>query len=248
MVLDVEDNRSDIAIIEEVLTMAQERIAVIPVFVVEGILKITHCDSVDGEHIGSDSDEGANTRLAIDFARIAFYQKLALVPADSLASGSPDLKLLNMDMLGPVHMSRFVEPELEDNVFASVTSQVQAEGIQTLNVKGIRCGEDNIRTDGHRHHRCVGSALKQIEITHIQAWILFRKFGIEMMGHRFPLCQSLRSAAKKGGSEGSARQSAVNHQLDRIDIRRIVRGKEKHPLARSSGLPQRPSGTVEEKK
>ena len=26
----------------------------------------------------------------------------------------------------------------EDNVFASVTSQVQAEGIQTLNVKGIR--------------------------------------------------------------------------------------------------------------
>ena len=66
---------------------AQERIAVIPVFVVEGILKITHCDSVGGEQIGSDSDEGANTRLAMDFARIAFYQKLALVPADSLASG-----------------------------------------------------------------------------------------------------------------------------------------------------------------
>ena len=90
-----------------------------------------------------------------------------------------------MDMLVPVQMSRFVEPELEDNVFASVTSQVQAEGIQTLNVKGIRCREDNIRIDGHRHHRCVGSALKQIEITHVQAWILFRKFGIEMMGHRF---------------------------------------------------------------
>ncbi len=32
----------------------------------------------------------------------------------------------------------FGEPELEDNVFASVTSQVQAEGIQTLNVKSIR--------------------------------------------------------------------------------------------------------------
>ena len=159
-------------------------------FVVEGLLKILHCDSVGGEHIGSDSDEGANTRLAMDFARIAFYQKLALVPADSLASGSTDLKLLNMDMLVPVHMSRFVEPELEDNVFASVTSQVQAEGIQTLNVKGIRCREDNIRIDGHRHHRCVGSALKQIEITHVQAWILFRKFGIEMMGHRFPLCNA----------------------------------------------------------
>jgi hypothetical protein len=41
-----------------------------------------------------------------------------------------------MDMLVPVHMSRFVEPKLEDNVFASVTSQVQAEGIQTLYVKG----------------------------------------------------------------------------------------------------------------
>jgi hypothetical protein len=94
-----------------------------------------------------------------------------------------------MDMLAPVPMSRFVEPELEDNIFASITSQVQAEGIQTLNVKGIRCREDNIRINGHRHHRCVGSALKQIEITHVQAGILLRKFGIEMMGHRFPLCQ-----------------------------------------------------------
>jgi hypothetical protein len=97
--------RSDIAIVEEVLTMAQEGITVIPVFVVEGILKITHCDSVGGEHIGSDSDEAANTRLALDFARIAFYQKLALFSGDSLASGSTDLKLLNMDMLVPVHMS-----------------------------------------------------------------------------------------------------------------------------------------------
>jgi hypothetical protein len=185
MVWDFEDNRSDIAMVEEVLSMSQERIPVVPVFVVEGILKITHCDSVGSEHIGSDSDESAKTRPAMDCARVAFYQKLALVPADSLASGSTDLKLLNMDMLFPVHMSRFVEPELEDNVFASVTSQVQAEGIQPLNVKGIRCREDNIRIDGHRHHRCVGSALKQIEITHVQAWILFREFGIEMMGHRF---------------------------------------------------------------
>src|SRR3984957_1312350 len=208
MVWDFEDNCSDIAIVEEILTTAQERIAVIPVFVVEGLLKTLHCDSVGGEQIGSDSDEGANTRLAIDSARIAFYQKLALVLADSLASGSTDLKLLDMDMLVPVHMSRFVEPELEDDVFSSVTSQVQAEGIQTLNVKGIRCREDNIRIDGHRHHRCVGSALKQIEIAHVQTWILFRKLGIEMMGHRFPLCQSLRSAAKKGGSEGRARQAA----------------------------------------
>src|SRR5580658_8736730 len=185
MVWDFEDNRSDIAVVEEVLGLAQERIAGIRVFVVEGLLKITHCDSVGCEQIGSDSGEGANTRLAMDFDRIAFYQKFALVPADSLASGSTDLKLLNMDMLVPVHMSRFVKPELEDNVFASVTSQIQAEGIQTLNVKGIRCREDNIRIDGHRHHRCVGSALKQIEITHVQARILFRKFGVEMMRHRF---------------------------------------------------------------
>ena len=190
MVWDFEDNRSDIAIVEEVLAVAQERIAIIPVFVVEGILKMMECVSVDGEHIGSNSDEGANTRLAMDFARIAFYQKLALVPADSFSGGSTNLKLLNMGMLVPVDMSRFVEPELENNVFASVTSQVQAEGIQTLDVKDIRCREDSIRIDGHRHHRGVVSALKQIEITHVQTWILFRKFGIEMMGHRFPLCQS----------------------------------------------------------
>jgi hypothetical protein len=73
MVWDFEHNRGDIAIVEEVLAMAQERIAVIPVFVVEGILKTTHCDRVGGEQIGSDSDEGANTRLAMDFARITFY-------------------------------------------------------------------------------------------------------------------------------------------------------------------------------
>src|ERR1700733_11380295 len=187
MVWDFQDNRCDIAIVEEVLRMAQERIAVIPVFGVEGILKTTHCHSVGGKQIGSYSDEGPNTRLAMDFARIAFYQQLALVPADSLASGSTDLKLLNMDMLVPVRMSRFVESELEHNVFAGVTSQVQAEGIQTLRVKGVWCGEDNIRIDGHRHHRCVGSALKQIKIAHVQAWILFREFGTEMMGHRFPL-------------------------------------------------------------
>jgi hypothetical protein len=72
MVWDFKDNRSDIAIVEEVLTTAQERIAVIPVFVVEDHLKILHCDSVGGEQIGSDSDEGTNTRLAMDFARIAF--------------------------------------------------------------------------------------------------------------------------------------------------------------------------------
>src|SRR6476646_10159867 len=90
-----------------------------------------------------------------------------------------------MDMLVPVHMSRFVEPELENNVFASVTSQVQAEGIQTLNVKGIRCREDNIRIDGHRHHRCVGSALKQIEVTHVQAWIRLRKLSTKLRGQTF---------------------------------------------------------------
>ena len=41
---------------------------------------------------------------------------------------------------------------------------------------------------------------------------------------------SLRSTAKNGGSEGSARQSAIHHQLDRVDVRRIVRGKKKHSL------------------
>src|ERR1700722_11705261 len=105
MLWDFEDNRSDIAIVEEVLTTAQERIAVIPVFVVEGLLKILHCDSVGGKQIGSEYGEASNTSLAMVFTRIPFYQKLALVPADSLASGSTDLKLLNMDMLVPVRMS-----------------------------------------------------------------------------------------------------------------------------------------------
>src|ERR1700728_3029698 len=108
IVWDFEDNRGDVAIVEEVLAMAQEGIAVIPVFVVERILKIMKCGNVDGEHIGSDSDEGANTRLVMDFARIAFYEKLAPVPSDSFASGSTDLKLLDMHIRVPVHMPRFV--------------------------------------------------------------------------------------------------------------------------------------------
>ena len=41
---------------------------------------------------------------------------------------------------------------------------------------------------------------------------------------------SRRSAAKNGGSEGSARESAIHYQLDRVDVRRIVRGKKKHSL------------------
>src|ERR1700733_10635726 len=86
MVWDFEDNRSDIAMVEEVLTTVQERIAVIPVFVVEGILKISHGDSVGGEQIRSYSDESANSILAMVFARISFYQHLALAPADSVAS------------------------------------------------------------------------------------------------------------------------------------------------------------------
>jgi hypothetical protein len=73
MVWDLEDNGGDIAMFEEVLAMAEERIAVIPAFRVEGILKITHGDCVGGKQIGSDSDEGANPGLAMDFARIAFY-------------------------------------------------------------------------------------------------------------------------------------------------------------------------------
>jgi hypothetical protein len=46
---------------------------VVPMSLLIFLLKILHCDSVGGEQIGSDSDEGANTRLAMDFARIAFY-------------------------------------------------------------------------------------------------------------------------------------------------------------------------------
>src|SRR5271156_5576209 len=117
MVWHFEDNRSDIAMVEEIPAMAQQRIAVIPGFVVEGILKITHCDSVGGEQIGSYSDEGANPRLGMDVARIAFYQQVALIPADSVASGSTNLKPLSMHMIVPVYMSRFGESELEDDVF-----------------------------------------------------------------------------------------------------------------------------------
>src|SRR5579863_4560971 len=38
------------------------------------------------------------------------------------------------------------------------------------------------------------------------------------------------SGAKYGSSERSARESAIHNQFDRVDVRRIVRGKEKHSL------------------
>ena len=36
------------------------------------------------------------------------------------------------------------------------------------------------------------------------------------------------SAAKNRGSERRTRHSSIHHQFDRIDVRRIVGGKEKH--------------------
>jgi peptide/nickel transport system substrate-binding protein len=45
-----------------------------------------------------------------------------------------------------------------------------------------------------------------------------------------------RLAAKNGGSEGSARQSAIHHQLDRVDVRRVVQGKKKHSLGQVTYL------------
>src|ERR1700761_1533350 len=38
----------------------------------------------------------------------------------------------------------------------------------------------------------------------------------------------LRLAAQNGGPERRTRHSSINHQLDRVDVRRVVRGKEKH--------------------
>ena len=48
MVRDFENNRGDIAIAEEVQALAQERLAVIPVFVVEGLLKTLRSNSISG--------------------------------------------------------------------------------------------------------------------------------------------------------------------------------------------------------
>src|ERR1700733_10039643 len=38
------------------------------------------------------------------------------------------------------------------------------------------------------------------------------------------------SAAKNSSAKGGARQSAIHHQLDRVDVRRIVRGKKENSL------------------
>src|SRR5580698_1693335 len=54
----------------------------------------------------------------------------------------------------------------------------------------------------------------------------------------------VRSASKNGSSERSAGHSAVVHQRDRIDVRRIVRGKEEHRLGQIFWLAQRPSGRI----
>src|SRR5215471_19401321 len=40
--------------------------------------------------------------------------------------------------------------------------------------------------------------------------------------------RSPSSATKNGSSERGARCSAIHHQLDRVDVRGILRGKEEH--------------------
>ena len=59
-------------------------------------------------------------------------------------------------------------------------------------------------------------------------------------------CRS--SAAKKRSSRRGASGSAIDHQLDRIDVRRVVGGKEKHRFGkffRLSPAAQRNSGRDE---
>src|SRR5258708_35514855 len=59
---------------------------------------------------------------------------------------------------------------------------------------------------------------------------------------------SVRSAAEDGGSEGGTGQSAIHHQLDRVDVRRIVGGKKKYSLGqifRLSPTAKRNSGREE---
>ena len=47
----------------------------------------------------------------------------------------------------------------------------------------------------------------------------------------FALClDSVRSTAKNRSSKRGARRSSIDHQLDRIDVRRILRSQEKHSL------------------
>src|SRR5271156_4968679 len=54
---------------------------------------------------------------------------------------------------------------------------------------------------------------------------------------RQPCLNPVRSAAKKRSSPRGASGSAIDHQLDRIDVRRVVGGKEKHRFGKFFRLP-----------
>ena len=52
---------------------------------------------------------------------------------------------------------------------------------------------------------------------------------------------------KNGSSKRGTRGSAIHYQLDRVDVGGIVDARKSTALAISSGSPQRPCGTAEEK-
>jgi hypothetical protein len=54
-------------------------------------------------------------------------------------------------------------------------------------VKSVRGRKAKIRVDAHGHYGSAGSALEEIKIANVEAWIFFRELGIEVVRHVFPL-------------------------------------------------------------
>jgi len=119
MAWNLEDNRGQVAMSEEVLAV-KEHIAIISLIFVERGQEAMQREGIACKQVRSCADVGADTGLAMYFPCLALQQKLALIPADRVSRRLTDLKLLRVDMFIPIYVPGFAEPEFEDDFFPRV--------------------------------------------------------------------------------------------------------------------------------
>src|ERR1700693_4351857 len=125
---------------------------------------------IDGEQVRSQSGVGPYPRSADEFAGFAFDKQLAAETVKGiLAACHANLAVLDVAMTDSVGMAWVAEPELERTRLPRVAVQVEAESVQALISKCLRCGQSRIGVHRHGHHRRASGPIEQIKIVDADA-------------------------------------------------------------------------------
>ena len=103
---------------------------------------------------------------------------------------------------------------------------------------------DHNRPTGKTSYRTTGKSNRddeKIVLNYSRSTSVRVSFGMSFCQLRLAT-ERPKYVLKNGSSKRGTRGSAIHNQLDRVDIRGIVRREKEHGLATSSGSPQRPCG------